>query len=158
MSVQRSLLPETLPEHSGVHLGARYKPAETRYGIGSDSYEAVLLLPGGRILLLVGGVAGHGLKAAITMGRMRGAARALALHPRSRGPVQRSRRRPHLIQSSCARLSSSNHFAHRPQRRHGHPLCVPRLTLHALELGWKSTSALSRPIEHKTGTPLSDDF
>ena len=77
MSVQRSLLPEALPEHPGVRLGARYLPAETRYGIGGDWYDAVLL-PGGRILLLVGDVAGHGLKAAITMGQMRSAARALA--------------------------------------------------------------------------------
>jgi GAF domain-containing protein len=77
MSVQRSLLPATLPEHPKVRLGARYMPAETRYGIGGDWYDAVLL-PGGRILLLVGDVAGHGLKAAITMGQMRSAARALA--------------------------------------------------------------------------------
>ena len=77
MSVQRSLLPATLPEHPEVRLGARYMPAETRYGIGGDWYDAVLL-PGGRILLLVGDVAGHGLKAAITMGQMRSAARALA--------------------------------------------------------------------------------
>ena len=77
MSVQRSLLPATLPEHPEVRLGARYLPAEARYGIGGDWYDAVLL-PGGRILLLVGDVAGHGLKAAITMGQMRTAARALA--------------------------------------------------------------------------------
>ena len=77
MSVQRSLLPATLPEHPEVRLGARYMPAETRYGLGGDWYDAVLL-PGGRILLLVGDVAGHGLKAAITMGQMRSAARALA--------------------------------------------------------------------------------
>jgi GAF domain-containing protein len=77
MSVQRSLLPATLPEHPKVRLGARYMPAEARYGIGGDWYDAVLL-PGGRILLLVGDVAGHGLKAAITMGQMRSAARALA--------------------------------------------------------------------------------
>ena len=77
MSVQRSLLPEALPQYPGVRLGARYMPAETRYGIGGDWYDAVLL-PGGRILLIVGDVAGHGLKAAITMGQMRSAARALA--------------------------------------------------------------------------------
>ena len=77
MSVQRSLLPATLPEHPEVRLGARYLPAETRYGMGGDWYDA-MLLPGGRILLLVGDVAGHGLKAAITMGQMRSAARALA--------------------------------------------------------------------------------
>jgi serine phosphatase RsbU (regulator of sigma subunit) len=57
--------------------GARYLAAETRYGIGGDWYDAVLL-SGGRILLIVGDVAGYGLKAAITMGQMRRAARALA--------------------------------------------------------------------------------
>ena len=76
MSVQRSLLPETLPECPGVRLGARYMPAETRYGIGGDWYDAVLL-GDGRILLIVGDVAGHGLDAAVTMGQMRSAARAL---------------------------------------------------------------------------------
>ena len=77
MSVQRSLLPETLPEHPAVRLNGRYLPAETQYGIGGDWYDAVLL-PAGRILLLVGDVSGHGLKAAITMGQMRTAARVLA--------------------------------------------------------------------------------
>ena len=77
MSVQRSLLPETLPEHPAVRLSGRYLPAETQYGIGGDWYDAVLL-PGGQILLLVGDVSGHGLKAAITMGQMRTAARVLA--------------------------------------------------------------------------------
>ena len=76
MSVQRSLLPKTLPEHPRVLLDARYVPAETRYGIGGDWYDAVLL-PGGRILLIVGDIAGHGLNAAIAMGQMRSAARAL---------------------------------------------------------------------------------
>src|SRR5581483_4986697 len=75
MSVQRSLLPKTLPEHPRVALGACYEPAETRYGIGGDWYDAVLL-PGGRIMLITGDVAGHGLDAAITMGQMRSAARA----------------------------------------------------------------------------------
>jgi serine phosphatase RsbU (regulator of sigma subunit) len=83
MSVQRSLLPKTLPEHPRVFLGACYAPAETRYGIGGDWYDAVLL-PGGRILLIVGDVAGHGLNAAITMGQMRSAAHALGP---TRGPA-----------------------------------------------------------------------
>lgn len=42
-----------------------------------DWYDAVLL-PDGRMTLVVGDVAGHGLEAAITMGQMRSAARALA--------------------------------------------------------------------------------
>ena len=77
ISVQRSLLGGTLPDSPGVRLGAYYRPAETRYGIGGDWYDAVLL-PGGQMMLIVGDVAGHGLEAAITMGQMRSAARALA--------------------------------------------------------------------------------
>jgi GAF domain-containing protein len=76
VSVQRSLLPKTLPDHPRVSLGACYVPAETRYGIGGDWYDA-MPLPGGRILLIVGDVAGHGLDAAIAMGQLRSAARAL---------------------------------------------------------------------------------
>ena len=77
VSVQRSLLPKTLPEHPQVLLGAYYAPADiARYGIGGDWYDA-MLLPGGRLLLIVGDVAGHGLNAAVTMGQMRSAARAL---------------------------------------------------------------------------------
>jgi GAF domain-containing protein len=77
MSVQRSLLSSRLPEIPGVRLGAYYRPAETHYGIGGDWYDAVPL-PRGRIMLIVGDVAGHGLEAAITMGQVRSAARALA--------------------------------------------------------------------------------
>ena len=76
-SVQRSLLADTLPEVKGVRLGARYMPAEAHYGIGGDWYDAIPL-PGGRVLLIVGDVAGNGLNAAISMGQMRSAARALA--------------------------------------------------------------------------------
>lgn len=77
ISVQRSLLAGNLPDSPGVRLGAYYRPAETRYGIGGDWYDAVLL-PNGQMTLIVGDVAGHGLEAAITMGQMRSAARALA--------------------------------------------------------------------------------
>lgn len=77
ISVQRSLLGGTLPDSPGVRLGAYYRPAETRYGIGGDWYDAVLLADG-QMMLIVGDVAGHGLEAAITMGQMRSAARALA--------------------------------------------------------------------------------
>ena len=77
ISVQRSLLAHTLPERPGVRLGGRYLPAERRYGIGGDWYDAVLL-PGGQMTLIVGDVVGHGLEAAAAMGQMRSAARALA--------------------------------------------------------------------------------
>jgi GAF domain-containing protein len=77
VSVQRSLLAGTLPELSGVRLGAGYLPAEADYGVGGDWYDAISLADG-RIMLIVGDVAGHGLDAAIAMGQVRSAARALA--------------------------------------------------------------------------------
>jgi transcriptional regulator with GAF, ATPase, and Fis domain len=82
MSVQRSLLAGTLPELPGVRLGASYRPAESRYGIGGDWYDA-MPLAGGRMMLIVGDVAGHGLEAAITMGQVRSAALAPAYQPAS---------------------------------------------------------------------------
>ena len=77
ISVRRSMLADTLPDGPGVRLGGYYLPAETRYGIGGDWYDAVLL-PGGQMTLIVGDVVGHGLEAAVAMGQMRSAARALA--------------------------------------------------------------------------------
>ena len=53
ISVQRSLLAGTLPDSPGVRLGTYYRPAETRYGIGGDWYDAVLL-PDGQMALIVG--------------------------------------------------------------------------------------------------------
>jgi GAF domain-containing protein len=78
VSVQRSLLARALPERAGMKLGAQYLPAEARYGIGGDWYDAIPLSDG-KLMLIVGDVAGHGLDAAITMGQVRSAARALAL-------------------------------------------------------------------------------
>jgi GAF domain-containing protein len=78
ISLQRSLLAGALPERPGVRLGASYRPAEARYGIGGDWYDAIPLADG-RMMLIIGDVAGHGLEAAITMGQVRSAARALAL-------------------------------------------------------------------------------
>jgi len=76
-SLQRSLLAGPLPQIPGVGLGTRYQPAEARHGMGGDWYDAIPL-GGGRMMLVVGDVAGHGLEAAMTMGQVRSAARALA--------------------------------------------------------------------------------
>jgi putative methionine-R-sulfoxide reductase with GAF domain len=72
----QSLMPSRLPETPGWALAARYVPAET--GVGGDWYD-VFPLPGGRIGLVIGDVAGKGLSAAIVMGRLRSALRAYAL-------------------------------------------------------------------------------
>ena len=77
-TLQRSLLPEGLPQIDGVAMAARYLPAGKGAAIGGDWYDA-LELKDGRVALVVGDVVGHGLRAAATMGQLRNACRAYAL-------------------------------------------------------------------------------
>lgn len=87
-TLQRSLLPDRLPEIPGVALAARYVPATTDVQVGGDWYD-VVQLPGGLIGLAIGDVAGHGLAAAATMGQLRMALRAYALQDPSPVSVMR---------------------------------------------------------------------
>ncbi len=80
VALQRSLLPDRLPDLVGATAAARYLPA--RDEVGGDWYD-VLTLPGGRIGLAIGDVAGHGVRAAALMGQMRAALRAYALENHS---------------------------------------------------------------------------
>jgi PAS domain S-box-containing protein len=77
-TLQRSLLPERLPEIPGLALAARYLPAGRGAAVGGDWYDA-LELPDGRVALIVGDVVGHGIRAAAVMGQLRNALRAYAL-------------------------------------------------------------------------------
>ncbi|MGW3963495.1 PP2C family protein-serine/threonine phosphatase [Amycolatopsis sp. NPDC005003] len=98
MALQRSLLPASLPEVPGLTFGARYVPgAET--GIGGDWYD-LFTLPGDRLGVVMGDVSGHGLDAAVIMGRLRSALRAYALDSESPAEV-------------LAKLDrKANHFEH----------------------------------------------
>jgi sigma-B regulation protein RsbU (phosphoserine phosphatase) len=79
LALQRSLLPTTAPSIPGLDIAARYIPAEG--DLGGDWYD-VFRLPDDRIGIVMGDVAGHGLAAAVVMGRLRSALRAYALeHP-----------------------------------------------------------------------------
>ncbi|WP_037683512.1 SpoIIE family protein phosphatase [Streptomyces cellulosae] len=75
LALQRSLLPHRLPEQDAVEVAHRYLPAES--GVGGDWFD-VIPLSGTRVALVVGDVVGHGLHAAVTMGRLRIAARNFA--------------------------------------------------------------------------------
>ncbi|AWN30367.1 histidine kinase [Streptomyces sp. NEAU-S7GS2] len=68
VTLQRSLLPQTLPEQSALEVAHRYLPAHA--GVGGDWFD-LIPLPGARVALVVGDVVGHGLHAAATMGRLR---------------------------------------------------------------------------------------
>ncbi|MGW2743303.1 SpoIIE family protein phosphatase [Streptomyces sp. NPDC001450] len=77
MSLQRSLLPHTLPDQGALEIATRYLPAATRAGVGGDWFD-VIPLSGARVALVVGDVVGHGIRASATMGRLRTAVRTLA--------------------------------------------------------------------------------
>ena len=77
-TLQRSLLPDTLPTVPGMILEARCLPVTRNMEIGGDWYDA-FRLPDGRLAVATGDVMGKGLTAAAGMGRVRNALRALAL-------------------------------------------------------------------------------
>ncbi|POX46705.1 histidine kinase [Streptomyces sp. Ru71] len=68
VTLQRSLLPRSLPAQDALDIAYRYLPAQA--GVGGDWFD-VLPLSGARVALVVGDVVGHGLHAAATMGRLR---------------------------------------------------------------------------------------
>jgi PAS domain S-box-containing protein len=75
-TLQRSLLPDNLPDVPGIALRASYKPLSIE--VGGDWYDA-FRLPDGKLAVAAGDVMGKGLTAAAGMGRVRNALRALAL-------------------------------------------------------------------------------
>ncbi|HEY2579647.1 MAG TPA: SpoIIE family protein phosphatase [Streptosporangiaceae bacterium] len=77
LTLQRSLLPTGLSAPSSVEVRHRYLPGSKLIEVGGDWYESIAL-PGARVALVIGDVAGHGVHAAVTMGRLRAAIHTLA--------------------------------------------------------------------------------
>ncbi|MFI7502611.1 SpoIIE family protein phosphatase [Streptomyces sp. NPDC049687] len=75
--LQRSLLPQALPDLPTCTAAARYLPAGRGADVGGDWYD-IIPLSGGQVALVVGDVMGHGLPEAATMGRLRTAVHTLA--------------------------------------------------------------------------------
>lgn len=75
--LQRMMLPETLPNPTGVRLASRYLPAAETARVGGDWYDAIPL-PGSRVALVVGDVMGHSMTSAAIMGQLRTTAQTLA--------------------------------------------------------------------------------
>jgi hypothetical protein len=86
-ALQLSLLPAVLPSLPGLSFAARYIPG-TDNDVGGDWYD-VFALPGDRVGVVIGDVVGHGLAAAVVMGRLRSALRAYALDIDDPGEVLR---------------------------------------------------------------------
>jgi len=78
LTLQRSMLPTGLTYPSSIEVKHRYLPGSELVEVGGDWYESIRL-PGARVALVVGDVAGHGVRAAVTMGRLRTAIQTLAM-------------------------------------------------------------------------------
>ena len=81
-TLQRDLLPRRLPDAPGVALAAHFSAGGEGTAVGGDWFDA-FTLPGGRLGLVIGDVAGRGVAAAARMGQLRSVARAYAVegHP-----------------------------------------------------------------------------
>ncbi len=78
VELQRGLTPKSLPRVAGIELAAHYEVAGVGAEVGGDWYDA-FALPGGRLGVVLGDVAGRGIRAASTMGQLRSVTRAHAL-------------------------------------------------------------------------------
>ncbi|WP_165570405.1 SpoIIE family protein phosphatase [Aeromicrobium sp. IC_218] len=74
LTLQRSLLPQELPELDTVSLAVRYRPGAAGAAVGGDWYD-VIASPTGTITFVIGDVQGHSISAAAVMGQLR-----MALH------------------------------------------------------------------------------
>jgi PAS domain S-box-containing protein len=77
-TLQRSILPDTLPRFPGLDLAVRYLPATEGADVGGDWYDA-FGVEDGRVTLVTGDVAGHNLGSASMMGQVRSMLRAYAI-------------------------------------------------------------------------------
>ena len=77
-TLQRSVLPDSLPRIPGLDLAVRYLPGTAGVDVGGDWYDA-FPLDGGRVGLVIGDVVGHNIGSASVMGQMRHLLRAYAV-------------------------------------------------------------------------------
>lgn len=75
--LQRAYLPARLSDVAGLSFASRYLPAGESLAVGGDWYD-VIALPGTKVGMVIGDVAGHGIQAAAVMASLRAALRAFA--------------------------------------------------------------------------------
>ena len=86
VTLQRSLLPDRLPDIPGLSLAARYLPGAAGTEVGGDWYD-VIPLGDGRVAIAMGDVVGRGIQAASLMGQLRNGLRAYAIEGHSPSAV-----------------------------------------------------------------------
>ncbi|MFB4278019.1 SpoIIE family protein phosphatase [Nonomuraea sp. MTCD27] len=131
LHLQRSLLPQKLPDVDGVELAARYVAGAAGQLVGGDWYDAIAL-PEGRLALVIGDVMGKGVEAAALMGRLRTAIHAYTLEGLLPAPLL-ERLNVFLDRDGTRQFTTLCYALLDPARRHleianaGHlpPLVVP---------------------------------
>jgi serine phosphatase RsbU (regulator of sigma subunit)/DNA-binding response OmpR family regulator len=78
LTLQRSLLPQSLPIVPGLQVAARYDASSDLVEVGGDFYEVVEVSEG-QVAVAIGDVQGHNLQAATLMAELRNALRAYFL-------------------------------------------------------------------------------
>ncbi len=76
-TLQRAVLPPSLPDIGGLDLAVRYLAGTEGVDVGGDWYDA-FPLPGDRVGLVIGDVVGHNIVAASVMGQLRNMLRVYA--------------------------------------------------------------------------------
>jgi serine phosphatase RsbU (regulator of sigma subunit)/anti-sigma regulatory factor (Ser/Thr protein kinase) len=79
--MQRTLIPEALPDVPGLRFSGKYLPAGSAVKVGGDWYD-IFQLPNGRLVFVIGDVVGRGVLAATVMAEIRTALRAYLLEGR----------------------------------------------------------------------------
>jgi PAS domain S-box-containing protein len=133
-TLQRALLPTSLPHGGGVRFWSAYSAASAGQGeaVGGDWYDA-FPLEGGRIAVSMGDVAGHGVEAAVTMGVVRQAIRSACLQLQPPREVLTHANRVTLLEHAHPMITALV-AAYNPHTREltyslaGHP---PPIVLHA---------------------------
>jgi serine phosphatase RsbU (regulator of sigma subunit) len=85
LTLQRSMLPASLPRVPGFDIAVRYRPASEHAYVGGDFYEVVSV--DGQLVAAIGDVAGHSLRAATIMAEVRHALRAYLAEGHAPGPT-----------------------------------------------------------------------
>lgn len=98
-TLQRALLTD-LPAVQGLELAAHYQSAQRAAEVGGDWYDA-LLLDGGDLVMAIGDVTGHDIRAASRMSELRNMLRALAVDRPEETPGEILRR----LDTAQARLT-----------------------------------------------------
>lgn len=98
-TLQQVFIPQAFPISKRVSFDAVYMPAENDAQVGGDWYDA-FALPDGTLVFSIGDVAGHGLEAAVTMGKIRQMIFVAALDTRDPAEVLNKVNRVMLLQDS----------------------------------------------------------